>query len=458
MVISAHGQTLTLDSCRSLAIRNNKELRMADKQVQAAGDERKAAHTTYFPRISATGAYMHTGREVSLLSDEQKTALGNLGTTIGTVMPQLQGMSGVLNGVGQEVSDALRTDTRNATTAAVILTQPVFTGGKIAAYNRITQYAEQMARSNRDLSLQNIIVETDEAYWRIVNLQEKKKLAESYFSLVEKLDSDVTELVKEGMATKADELSVKVKVNEARVTLIQVNNGLSISRMLLCQLCGLPMDAKIEVADKADSHPLVSLTSTAHDVQTAFTNRPELRSLQLASQIAGEQVKIARSAYLPDIVLTGGYGASNPSVFNGFERKFKGTWGAGIAVSVPLFTSGERRFRLKAARAEAEAAALKVSETREKIELQVNQNRQKVEEASERLVTAERSRDEANENLRYANAGLKEGVIPVSNVLAAQTVWLSARSECVEANIDLRLAQLYLEKATGEMKNAPAAR
>jgi outer membrane protein len=151
------------------------------------------------------------------------------------------------------------------------------------------------------------------------------------------------------------------------------------------------------------------------------------------------------------VALSGGYLASNPSVFNSFERKFKGMWNVGVVVSVPLVTCGERIYKVKAEQAEAEAVSLRLAETREKVELQVNQNHQKVEEATERLNTAERSQAEADENLRYATLGLKEGVIPVSNVLEAQTAWLSAHSECVTARIDLRLANLYLNKSIGTL-------
>lgn len=70
--MKAQIRTLTLDSCRALAVNYNKELRMADKKVQAAYYERKAAFTKYLPRITATGAYLYTSKELSLLSDGQK--------------------------------------------------------------------------------------------------------------------------------------------------------------------------------------------------------------------------------------------------------------------------------------------------------------------------------------------------------------------------------------------------
>ena len=448
-VWAADSGVLSLDSCRALAIRENKELRMASANQRAAFYERKAALTKYLPRVSAMGAYLYTSKEFSLLSDEQKATLNGLGTRVGELSPLLTPMVEPLNGVGNSLVEALHTDTRNMGALGVMLTQPVYMGGKIAAYNRITRFAEQVAMRQHDLTLQEVIVEVDEAYWQIVSLQQKKRLAESYLALVRKLESDVDHLIQEGMATKADGLSVKVKVNEAKVTLIQVDNGLSISRMLLCQLCGLPLDTTVSLADEqgeqADPQPI------SVDPERAFALRPELRALDLAHRIHQEKVRLARAEFLPTVALTGGYLATNPSVFNSFERKMKGIWNVGVVVNIPLVTFGERIYKVRAAQAEAFASQLRWEETHEKVELQVSQSRQKVTEASERLQTARESRAEADENLRHANLGMQEGVIPVSQVLEAQTAWLKAHSEHTSAQIDLRLANLYLLKATGSL-------
>lgn len=442
---------LSLDSCRCLAISNNKELRMADSKKQAAYYERKAAFTKYFPRVSATGAYMYSSKEISLLSDEQKDKLGHIGATVSSLVPSLQGMSGVLDGVGGSLVDALHTDTRNMGAVGVMLTQPVYMGGKIAAYNRITRYAEQIANRKKDLALQDVVVEVDEAYWMIVSLQSKKRLAEGYLELVQKLDNDIQQMIDEGLATKADGLSVKVKVNEAHVALIQVDNGLSLSRMLLCQLCGLDMNTPVRLADEDNGQGLPDPVPATADVQNAFSQRPELDMLSHSVDIYNEKIKLARAEFLPSVALTGGYLASNPSIFNSFERKMKGMWNVGVVVNIPLVTFGERMYKVKAARAEAATALFQLEETREKVELQVNQNLQKVQEADERLKTARKSCEEADENLRYATLGLQEGVIPVSNVLEAQTAWLKSHSEHVSSQIDLKLANLYLLKSAGAL-------
>lgn len=461
-LIDAHaaGNSRSLDSLRARAVSNNKSLLMAGQKKVAASYTRKSAATNYLPKVSATGAYMYTSRELSLLSDEQKHTLSNIGTGLSAMVPNLAPMSSTINSVGQGVVDALHTDTRNAGIVAVTLTQPIYMGGKIRAYNKITQYAEEAAGTLYDKELQDIIVDVDEAYWNLVALYSKKKLAEGYKALVDKLEGDVEKLVKEGMATKADLLSVKVKVNEAGVTLIQVNNGIELSRMNLCRICGLDMNEPVEVEDAIDEKNQnanimgqVDMFSSKSDnlVQQAESNRKELQALGLQNRIYDEKIKLARAEYLPKVALMGGYLASNPSVFNSFERKMKGMWNVGITLNVPILTWGDRSYKVKSAKAEALMHRYETEEVKEKIELQVNQCRQKLQESMERYQTTLRSVDEAEENLRYANLGMKEGVITLSNVMEAQTAWLKAKSEWVNAQVDVRLANLYLRKAVGSI-------
>ncbi len=531
-------QTLSLDSCRAMAIKNNKELQMSALKQEAAHWQRKSALTNYFPRINAVGTYQYSSKEISLLSDEQKDKLNNLGTNLANTLkasladrvngrldnlqqrwnaftqtpqfaqlmqdpqvlamlaqnPQLaqllqspnmvqqiagpylqqaamafdgmlSGITSMLDGTGQSIVDAFHTDTRNMFGATVMLTQPLYMGGKIRAYDKITRLAEQAAGEQHTMEEQNLLVSVDEAYWRIVALQSKKQLAESFLSTVQKLDSDVEKIISEGLATKADGLSVKVKLNEAEVAVIQVDNGLALSRMALAQLCGLPLDsefrltdepanaqATFEAADTPDMGELVSAADEVNAVETAMQNRAELRALDIAAKVKDQQVKVALSEYMPNLALTAGYLLSNPNLYNGFQKKFGGMWTVGVVLKVPILTWGDRIYKVKQAKAEAAIAHVKAEEVREKITLQVNQNRQKLQEAQHRLATAKGSQDKADENLRMANLGMQEGVIPVSNVLQAQTAWLSAHSTLVDAQIDVRLADLYLQRAKGILR------
>lgn len=462
---------LSLDSCRALAIANNKELLISQEKINAAHYQKKAAFTNYLPDISATGGYMRSQKEISLLNDAQKGALSGLGTNLSTPLqgafqtiaklhPEIKGqlpaleqsLVGALNGAGSALVDAFRTDTRNMYAGALTLTQPLYMGGKIRAYNKITKYAEELAHQQHNTGMQEVILSTDQAYWQVVSLGHKKKLAEGYLELLQKLDSDVDKMIAEGVATKADGLSVKVKVNEAEMTLTKVNDGLSLSKMLLCQLCGLDLSTPVTLKDEQENDlSPVPIADNAIDINNVYAARPEVNSLELATQIYKQKVNVTRAEFLPSLALIGSYAATNPSVFNGFENKFKGMWNVGVMVSVPIWHWGEGIYKVKAAKSEARIAQYQLDDAKEKIELQVSQSTFKVNEAAKKLIMAEKNLEKADENLRYATLGFEEGVIPASNVLEAHTAWLSAQSEKIDAQIDVKLTEIYLKKATGQL-------
>ena len=463
--------SLSLDSCRALALTNNKDLLISHEKINAAHYQRKAAFTNYLPNFSATGAYMRNQKEFSLLNNDQKAALSGLGSNLAgpigqaaagiiatypELAPLISSLSGslpaALDQAGNSLVDALRTDTRNVYAGAITLTQPLYMGGKIRAYNKITKYAEELARQQHNGGMQEVIMSTDQAYWQVISLVNKKKLAEGYLKLLQQLDSDVEKMIAEGVATKADGLSVRVKVNEAEMTLTKVEDGLSLARMLLCQLCGLDLSSPITLADEnMENIPLIP-TDTHFDLSTAYENRPEIRSLELATQIYKQKVNVTRAEHLPSIALMGNYMVTNPSVFNSFENKFKGMWNVGVMVQLPIWHWGEGIYKTKAAKDEARIAQYQLQDAREKIELQVNQAAFKVNEAGKKLVMASKNMEKAEENLRYATLGFREGVIATSNVLEAQTAWLSAQSEKIDAQIDVKLTEIYLKKSLGTLQ------
>lgn len=473
-VLYAAADVVNLDQCREMALANNKALQMASAEKRAAYYQRKSAFTNYLPKINAAGGYMFTSRQISLLNDEQKTSLPQLGEGFAAGAQQfmgamaqnpqlapvlaglqapmsqmIQSMKTQLNEAGQSLVDALDTDTRNAAALTLQLTQPIYMGGKIVAYNKIARLAEQAADDKLDIARQDILVEVEETYWQIVALTAKKELAESYLRLVKDLEKDVDAMIAEGVATKADGLSVKVKANQAEVAVIQVNNGLNMLKMLLCQIIGLDVNTPLTLADE---NSLDSITSEQYATAAGEdwrSNRPELRALGRSAEVYRQKERLALAETLPNIALTGGYTWMTPGLWNGFEKKFQGLWNVGVMVKIPIVTWGDRGYKLKKAKAESEVARLKLEETTEKIELQIAQSRNALEESRLRLSASESAGAVADENLRTATLGLQEGVIPVINVNEAQTAWLGARSALISAKIDLKLAGIHLNRALG---------
>lgn len=430
-----YGQrTLTLDECRSLAIQNNKELQIAGEKVRVAGYEKQAALTKYFPQVSAMGTYMRNQKDINLLDDKTVAGLGKL--------------------LPIDVGAFTHLDIQDVWLGNVSLVQPVFMGGKIIAYNQITKYAKELAQSMNDLKLQDVIYKTDEAYWQVVSLVNKKKLADSYVSLLRKMDTDVQALIEEGVATQVDGMSVRVKLNQAEMAQTKVDNGLALSRMALAQLCGLPLEESLALADEnIESLPESASSSGSFSVEEAFINRQELKSLDYAVRIYKKKEKIALAEHLPSVALTANYLVTNPNSFNGFKNDFGGMFNVGVAVQVPISGWWEGTYKRNAARAETHIKQLELDDAKEKIELQVNQSVYKVNEAGKKLTASSRNKEKAEENLRHATIGFEEGVIPALNLMEAQTAWVEAQSDLIDAQIEVKLTDVYLSKALGRLSS-----
>lgn len=425
-------QVLTLEECRNLAIGHNKELQMSGEKIKAAAYERKEAFSKYFPQVSAVGAYLHNEKNIKLVD------WGIFGPA-GELIPA-------------KIQDFFELNIHNIYVGDIMLVQPVFMGGKIIAYNQITEYAKKLAESMRDTKLQDLIYSVDQTYWQVVALINKKQLADAYVNLLRKMDRDVQIMIEEGVATKAEGLSVKVKLNEAEMAQTKVDNGLSLTRMLLAQICGLPIDTQMRLADEnIESLPVRPETVTSVNINEALTNRDELKSLDYAVRIYEKQETIALSEMLPNLAFTANYIVMNPNAYNGFKNDFSGAWNLGFVLKVPITDWIGGSFKRNAARAQTNIKRLEWMDAREKIELQVNQSVYKVNEASKKLIASNRNMESAEENLRYANVGFEEGVIPALNLMEAQTAWVSAHSDLIDAQIEMKLTEVYLTKALGKL-------
>lgn len=477
LTIAAMGHSqrmLTLDECRERALQSNRTLKQAELKKEETDALKKMAMMQMLPKVSANGGYMWMDKSVNLLSEDQKQRLNTMGNSLeedinAALHEQLNGvplvgdalaerLSGVvsssgignrINGIGNEIVQGLETDTRNMGFGIVTLTQPIYMGGKLAAAYSTARLMDELSGIEYDKEREATLVAVDEAYWQVVSVQHKQRLAEQYAALLDTLERNVELAVEAEVSTKGDLAKVRVKRNEAQMSLTKANNGLLLSKMLLAQRCGMPLDTIFEVGN-SQTELLThgegdSLSINLDDV---YARRAEMRMLRIGDSIAREGVRMAASTLKPNVVFTGGYLFSNPNVFDGFSNSWGGTWMAGVAVSVPLVHPGGV-FAVKAAKAKQKEAEYKRREAEELIELQVNKLSCELELAYKRLAEAESSIDEANENLKLADESFKAGVCSSSDVMAAQTAWMQAQSEAIDAHIDIEMCKVYLKQALG---------
>lgn len=469
-------KVLQLEDCRQMALTHNRSLKMAQESVNAARELKAAAFTQFLPNFSANGTYAWNQKNLSLLSEDALLPVGTKMTdgSFGFTADQISNKWTLVNGQPVPLDannvpfspktnpdkilwnnyallpkSAMEYDIHNVFAGTIGFVQPIFMGGKIQELYHIAKYGENLAKVQQESKVTELLLEVDEAYWRVVSLENKVKLAKEYRNLVAQVDSNVNVMIDEGVATKSEALKVKVKLNEADITETKAEDGLNLSRMALNQLCGMSLD---EVYTLADEDLATQTVTPLISVDEALNNRPEIKELTQMENIAKSNEKIMLSRFMPNIGLTGNYLVSNPNMYNGYKNEFGGMFTVGIVANVPLFHFGDKFHTLNAAKAQHRIATLELEETKEKMQLQIKQSAYKVAESLKKQTSTQHNIEQAEENLRYATDGFKEGVITSTDLLGAQTAWLSARSESIDANIDVKLCNLYLAKSLGTLK------
>ena len=468
------GDTLryTLQSCREMALKNSVSAQVQEESQLAAKYNRQAALAMMFPRVSANGGYMWNSRNAHLASDNHTfpfgtATVGGDGTTsfqwsdqsivseIGAYVqgtPLEQPFNLISNAAGQGISNAygklydlLTINLQHVVVAQVGVLQPIYTGGRLTQMYRISKSVENVASIRAKANHDDIIYKVDEAYWRVVAVSHKKELAEQYYQLLVKLESDVSEAVKEGLATQSDLLKVMTKKGEAEVKRLQADNGLTLSRMALSQVCGLPLSQVFELDDMGLSDTQLPVDQLV--AESAVSGRSEMQLVQEVEKIAKSSVKLASAGLQPNILAAANYIYTNPNVENGIRNDWSGTgfFNAGVVVNVPI-AHADAILRYKAAKHAAKVATLKTEETRELLTLQTTQANQKLMEAQQKIVWARMTEKNAAEVLRMAEESYEAGMITSSDLMMAQTAWLAAAGDVIDAEVEAKTTETKLRK------------
>ncbi len=470
--VAGSQEVLSLQECHRRALEANKGIKMSEEKVAEMEAMKKVALWQMLPKLTANGVYTWMQKSTELLSDDQKEHLNHLGDGIeadiaasiqenmgglpiigdaiaNALINALSGTSleGYINNAGHSIVDALETDTRNVTAATVTLTQPIYLGGKLVAMYKTAGLLAELSGLEYDKKREETLIGVDEAYWTVVSVKHKKELAEQYAALLDTLNSHVEEMMKAEVATKGDLTKVRVKLNEAQMSLTKASNGLVLAKMLLAQRCGMPLDSEFEVED-TPTNP-TNMTKPTINMNSVWENRKEMKMLRISDSVAQNAVVIARSTLLPNVVVTGGYLVSNPNLFNGFQNEFAGTFTAGVAVNIPILHPGGF-YALKAAKHKRQEVAYQMEEAKEMIELQVNKVKFELDLAYKKLEQAHSDLENAEENLKLADESFAAGMCSSSDLMAAQTAWLKAESEVIDAEIEIEMGKRYLKQAMGE--------
>lgn len=398
-------QTVSLEQVKSMALENNKKLKKAQSNINAAKAANLAAKAAVKPTVDASvfGLY---------LSDPFKTLL-----------PEYSA-----NG-------------------SVALTQVVYAGSKIQTAKKMTGSVVDLQSAQKNLTEDEVLLNAETNYWQAVNLKEKVILAERYLKLLGELKKDLQNSFNAGLIYKNDLLKVEVQENEAILNLTKAKDGLTITKLALGQITGLSIEDYDVAVNFTDDLQLVKKA----DVVSAVNSRPEIDALSKAVEVNEYQTKLLEGDQKPTIALSANGLASYGKKINFSDgsddmQAFVGL----VTVSIPILDWGARNQKVKGQRFETEARKFELEETRELLGIEIQNSWLMLNQAATQIDLTNKSLQQAEENLRLNQDRFDAGTVLGEDVLEAQVLWQKAYADVIDAKAGYKISEAKYKKATGE--------
>ena len=429
-------QTYTLEQLMDSALHNNIAIRSAQYDIEAASQQRKEAFTKYFPNVSGTGLWFNANKGMAqttltpseLIPPEVSTSLAPLAQFLSE-----EALAALANPVNISMM-------KNGTIAGVQAVQPVFAGGQIVNGNKLAKVGEDVSRLQMQLSENEVEKTTEQYFWQLASMQEKMKTVEAVEALLNDICKDVDVAVRAGVAMRNDLLQVQLRQNDVASQKLKISNGLSLVRMLLSQYCGL-RDTSFVISYQIDA---VSPIGIRQDHQQALLGTAEYRLLGKQVEAANLQKKIAIGKNLPSVAVGAGF-----NYHNLLEKDH--SFGMVFAtVSVPISDWWGGSHAIKRKRLEQQQAQEQLYDNAELLKIRMQSAWNSVEESYQQLLLAQRSIEQAEENLRlnrdYYNAGMSK----MSDLLEAQMLYQQSCDKRTDAFAEYQNKLLEYRQATGQ--------
>jgi outer membrane protein TolC len=449
---------LSLQECLDRALEHNKSLIAARKSAERYAYTAKAYRANYFPNFKLHGMDLYSNTEGALTIAGGYLPTFAFNAATGQLVPNvLTGADGsVVTGAdGTPVfkeyayfpDQDITYKVGNIIQGGISVEQPLYMGGKITAAYRMARLGQQMAELSAEMQESEVILQTENAFMLVVKATQLGRVAARYNELLKELLSNVESAYRHGLKSNNDVLKVSVKLGESELKLRQSENALRLAQMNLCHVVGLPLDSAVHVRE-ADLMLTPEAPSSAADV----SNRPEFDLLEQQVSLAGEQVKLERSDFLPQVALAGSYSYVHGFEVNDKNLFYKPGYGVALSVSVPLFHFGEGMNKVRAARKEQERIAAQREDLVEQMNLELVQAANNLDEAFLEVALTDKSLSQAEENLRTSGREYELGLETLTDYMEAQTLWQQAVADKVDARCRLFLAGTKYRKAAGTLR------
>ena len=428
---------LSLDDCLERARTQDLRIRNAELDQRAALAQKREALAAYFPNVS-----------VQAFGFGALNPLLDIGITdiLGTSAPAYQ----IQQLVGEWASSLGLNSHYEALehgyTATVSAVQPLFAGGRIVNGNRLAQVGVAAADLKKSLTVRETVEAIEREYWQVVSLQEKRETLRQALTFLNNLHKDVASARAAGLATQTDLLQVELKRNELTSKEIELNNGLLLAKMNLCNQIGLGV--RFEDLDRlffSDLLNEIAPPETVYqDEESVLAQQEEMQLLNLSVEAKRLEKKIATGEALPAIGVGATYGYGN--------LLHQGEWNGVLYVSakIPLSDWGGQARKIQRYGYELQKTENEKDFLAEQLLLQLRKLRFDLNTAWEQMQLAREAERTAKAGMEQTQAHYRAGLAALSELLQAQLALRESTDRLTDQKIAYKNAlQAYLSRMQG---------
>lgn len=427
---------LSLEQSLTLLRSENKSLRIAGKEVELAKNEHQKLNAFWYPTISAAGAYVHMSNPIEVrqslnqFTDPAKEY-------VHSILPNDQFISSLLDKIGQNTL-TLPLISQNVTSIDANLTWPIFTGGKRIYASKIGKKLVSVAEVNREQVSANQQALLIESYFglrlgqRVVEVK-----TETYNSLKIHYDQAL-KLEQQGMINRAERLVAQVSMEEAKRELESARKDLEVASQALKSLINIGEEQVIRTTTSLFINE--SIPSANYFKEMIPFNNYLVNQLKLQENIAGDQLKIGRSGYLPNIALIG----KQTLYADGVDKYLMPRTMIGVGFTWNIFDGLDREKRIRQARLTSQSLAIGKEKAVTDLQVGVDKFYSQMQNAMDNVKALNTTLEMSNELVRIREKSFKEGMATSSDVVDAEVVLSKVKTAFLLAyyQYDVALANL----------------
>jgi outer membrane protein TolC len=453
--------SLSLSDAIGRALTNSEEIRLARSQVDLARTQVRVARAEAFPQLSAQLGYTRTfasafsggggftlpdslrfepdstlplAERVKYLEEKvPAAALGSLGSLFGNLP------------FGQE----------NTYTASLSGSAPLYGGGRLGAANRIAREFLTATEFQLQEQTAEIALQVRSAYYRARLAQELVGISQAALAQAQRFLASEKVRQESGVASELDLLRAEVSLANLQPQLVSAANAAEVATLELKRLVDLPLAQPVRLTTSLDVPAMVAGADSALDA-SALSRRASIAAEERQVRIREEQVRIARSRYLPSVNLVVNYGKQLfPTTLFAFNQEWRTDFTAGIAVTVPIFNGNRTAAEVAQAQVNLNQGRLRLLQLRENVQVEYERARGERERARVAIGARQRTVDQAQRVYDLTVLRYEQGLASQLEIADARLSLLQARTNLAQAVSDFQIADATLARAIGASVTIP---